>query len=376
MAGGSGKVPYSSDLRRKQWMTEGLIQNASKSFWAPYKGTDKNSIIVQANTSTAGKGHTVVFDFDGNLSGRPVKGNTTAKGTGEQKKKFSDKIVVEDYRYVVDNGTKFDGVEIGDLTINEHSDSRNKLSDLWVRSSDQAYFDLGQQGAEFGIDLGSTFTFDQMLDVEKVVKQGRGFNTTPAGITTRLPLAPFRTSNGKPIWLVVCDVALKNKLMKSTGAQNVLKDADIRGNGNALFSGVIGQIGSFVFVEAPDFFGTTVNTILDTDGYYQYHNTGVEIAGMRQYDTTNQVWTGEAGFSVAASLKSRALILGATAFQLGMGKMPDYKYEATDFDKFSESAMEVWCGAKNVKLLAENEDYAMAKIAGYNYGSVFLDVAV
>jgi hypothetical protein len=376
MAGGSGKVPYNSELKRKQWMTAGLIQNASKSFWAPYKGTDKNSIIVQANTSTADKGHTVVFDFDGNLSGRPVKGNTTAKGTGEQKKKFSDKIVVDDYRYVVDNGTKFDGVEIGDLSINEHSDSRSKLADLWTRSSDQTYFDLGQQGAEFGIDLGSTFTFDQMLDVEKVVKQGRGFNTTPSGITTRLPLAPFRTANGKPVWLVVCDVALKNKLMKSTGAQNVLKDADIRGNGNALFSGVIGQIGNFVFVEAPDYFGTTVGDILDTDGYYQYQNVGVEIAGMRQYDTVNAVWTGEAGFSQAAQLKSRALILGATAFQLGMGKMPDYKYEATDFEKFSESAMEVWCGAKNVKLLAENEDYAMAKVAGYNYGSVFLDVAV
>lgn len=376
MAGGSGKVPYNSESKRKQWMTEGLIQNASKSFWAPYKGTDKNSIIVQANTSTADKGHTVVFDFDGNLSGKPVKGNTTAKGTGEQKKKFSDKIVVDDYRYVVDNGTKFDGVEIGDLSINEHSDSRNKLADLWVRSSDQTYFDLGQQGVEFGIDLGSTFTFDQMLDVEKVVKQGRGFSTTPSGITTRLPLAPFRTAAGKPIWLVVCDVALKNKLMKSTGAQQVLREADIRGNGNALFSGVLGQIGNFVFVEAPDFFGETTGSILDADGYYQYQNTGVEIAGMRQYDTVNAVWTGEKGFSSASTLKSRALILGATAFQLGMGKMPDYKYESTDFDKFSESAMEVWCGAKNVKLLAENEDYKMAKVAGYNYGSVFLDVAV
>lgn len=376
MAGGSGKVAYNSELKRKQWMTGGLIQNSAKSFWAPYKGTDKNSIIVQANTSTADKGHTVVFDFDGNLSGKPVKGNTTAKGTGEQKKKFSDKVVVDDYRYVVDNGTKFDGVEIGDLSINEHSDSRNKLADLWVRSSDQAYFDLGQQGAEFGIDLGSTFTFDQMLDVEKVVKQGRGFNTTPSGITTRLPLAPFRTQSGKPIWLIVCDVTLKNKLMKSSGAQQVLRDADIRGNGNALFSGVIGQIGNFVFVEAPDFFGDTTGTILDSDGYYQYQNTSVEIPGMRQYDTVNGVWTGQAGFSSASTLKSRALILGATAFQQGMGKMPDYKYEATDFDKFSESAMEIWCGAKNVKLLAENDDYKMAKVAGYNYGSVFLDVAV
>lgn len=376
MADGTGKVPYDSDLIRKVWMREGLIQRAATSFWGAYKGTTKDSIIIQANNASAATGHTVVFDMDGNLSGRPVKGNTTAKGTGEQKKKFSDKLTVSDYRYVVDNGTAFDGAEIGDLTINQHSDSRTKLSDLWVRSSDQAYFDLAQQGAEFGIDLGTTFTFDQLLGLEKVVKQGRGFTTNPVGITSRMPLAPFYTADGKPIWLFVIDVAMKHMLMKSTGAQTMLGDADIRGNQNRLFSGVLGKIGSFVIVEAPDFFGSTEGSILDTEGYYNFDNTGVEISGLRQYDVDTSKWTGETGFVQTNTLKSRGVILGAGAFQLGMGKMPDYKYEATDFEKFSESAMEVWCAAKCAKLLAENSDYAMAKVAGYNYGSVFVDVTV
>jgi hypothetical protein len=374
MADGTGKVAITSDLKRKKWMREGLIQKSATSWWAAYKGTTKDSIIMQANLETADTGHTVVFDMDGNLSGKPVKGNTTAKGTGEQKKKFSDKVTVSDYRYVVDNGTKFDGKDIGDLSINEHADSRSKLADLWVRSSDQAYFDLGQQGAEFGIDLTTTFTFDQLLDIEKVIKQGQGFDTTPVGITKRLPLTPFRTAKGKPIWLFVVDVAMKNMLMKSSGAQQVLREADIRGNNNALFSGVLGQVGNFVFVEAGDFFGTTSGSILDSDGYYNYDNTGVEMAGMRQYDSVNEVWSGEDGFDITSTIRSRGLILGAGAFQLGMGKMPDYKYEGTDFDKFSESCMEIWCGAKNTKLLAENSDNADGKIAGYNFGSVFVDV--
>ena len=375
MPNGTGKVAYGSDLIRKKWMREGLIQKSANSFWAAYKGTTKDSIIMQANNENADSGHTVVFDMDGNLSGRPVKGNTTAKGTGEQKKKFSDKLVVSDYRYVVDNGTKFDGKEIGDLSINEHSDSRSKLSDLWVRSSDQAYFDLGQQGAEFGIDLGTTFTFDQFLDIERVVKDGTGFTTTPSGITTRMPLQPFMTSDGRPIWLMVVDVAMKNMLMKSTGAQQLFREADIRGNENRLFKGVLGKVGNFVLVEANSFFGSTVGTILE-DGYYAYNNTGVEISGMRKYDVDTSKWSGEVGFDSANTLKSRGLILGAGAFQLGMGKMPDYKYEATDFEKFSESAMEVWCGAKNTKLYAENGDYAKAKVAGYSFGSIFIDVQV
>lgn len=372
---GTGKVAYGSDLIRKKWMREGLIQASAKSFWAAYKGTTKDSIIMQANLETADSGHTVVFDMDGNLSGRPVKGNTTAKGTGEQKKKFSDKVVVEDYRYVVDNGTKFDGKEIGDLSINEHADSRSKLADLWIRSSDQAYFDLGQQGAEFGIDLGTTFTFDQFLDIERVVKDGTGFTTTPSGITTRMPLQPFMTADGRPIWLMVVDVAMKNMLLKSTGAQQMFREADIRGNENRLFKGVLGKVGNFVIVEGGSFFGTTTGPILE-NGYYAYNNTGVEIAGMRKYDVDTSKWSGETGFDGSNTLKSRGLILGAGAFQLGMGKMPDYKYEATDFEKFSESALEVWCGAKNTKLFAENSDYSKAKVAGYNYGSIFIDVQV
>ena len=376
MADGTGKVAYGSDLVRKKWMREGLIQKAATSFWAPYKGTTKDSIIVQANLESADTGHTVVFDMDGNLSGRPVKGNTTAKGTGEQKKKFSDKVVVSDYRYVVDNGTKFDGKEIGDLSINEHSDSRAKLADLWVRSADQAYFDLAQQGAEFGVDLGSTFTFDQSLDLEYVVKTGRGFDTTPSGITTRAPLQPFTLQNGQQVWLFLIDTAMKHMFMKSTGAQQVLRESDVRGMDNRLIKGVLGKVGNFLYVEASVFFGTTEGDILDSDGYYRFDGTGVEYAGMRQYDVDTSSWTGESTFNQANTLKSRGVILGANAFQLGMGKMPDYKYEATDFEKFSESAMEVWCGAKNVKLVAENSDNAKAKVAGYNFGSIFVDVQV
>lgn len=373
---GTGKVPYGSDLIRKKWMREGLIQKSATSFWAAYKGTTKDSIIMQANLESADTGHTVVFDMDGNLSGKPVKGNTTAKGTGEQKKKFSDKVIVEDYRYVVDNGTKFDGKEIGDLSINEHSDSRNKLADLWVRSSDQAYFDLGQQGAQFGIDLGTTFTFDQFLDIEEVVKEGTGFTTTPSGITTRMPLQPFMLADGKPIWLFVIDVSMKNMLLKSSGAQQMFREADVRGNENRLLKGVIGKVGNFMVVEANSFSGSTSGSILSSTGYYNFDQTGVEFAGLRKFDVDTSKWTGEVGFDRANTLKSRGIILGAGAFQLGMGKMPDYKYEATDFEKFSESAMEVWCGAKNTQLLAENGDYAMAKVAGYNYGSVFVDVQV
>src|SRR5690606_40144772 len=94
----TGVVPLGSELKRKKWMREGLVQAASKSFWNPLTRQDKTGVVFQAKNESAGDGHTVVFDFDGNLSGRAIKGKDTAFGKGEQKRKFSDKITVQRYR--------------------------------------------------------------------------------------------------------------------------------------------------------------------------------------------------------------------------------------------------------------------------------------
>ncbi len=120
-------IAITSDLKRKKWMREGLVQAKSKSFWAPYTGMSADSVVVQANNTNAGEGHTVVFDYDGNLAGKAVKGKDTAFGKGEQKKKFSNKITVDRYRLVADNGDAFDAVDVGDLSLSQHSDSRDKL---------------------------------------------------------------------------------------------------------------------------------------------------------------------------------------------------------------------------------------------------------
>lgn len=374
MADGTGKVDIGSPLIRKAWMSEGLIQKAGMSFWAPYKGKTFDSIIMTKNDISAKTGHTVTFDFKGNLSGKPVKGNKTAKGTGEQKKKFSDSLTVSDYRYVVDNGTSFDGVEIGDLSINSHGDSRSMLGDLWVRSEDQSYFDLAQQGAEFGLEFAAVdFDLGALSKIEAAAKTGTGFDTSPLVSGRRMPLKPFKLANGEPVWLFVIDVAMKNAFLNTAGAGVALREADVRGNNNRLISGVLGKIGSFLIVEGATFFGDTEGDIL-TNGYYEYENTGVEIAGLRQRDVSGN-YTGTENYDGTATV-SRGVVLGAGAFQKANGMMPDYKYEGTDFDKFSESCLETWCAAKSTQLTAENADYKDGQASGYNYGVIFVDVTL
>lgn len=383
--GGTGVVDYNSELVRKKWMREGLIQSSAKSFWSAYTGMSMDSIIYQENNISASEGHTVVFDFDGNLVGKAVKGKETAFGTGETKKKFSDKITVDRYRYVVDNGDKFDGVNIGDLSINEHMDSRSKLADLWVRVKDQAIYDTLQQGATHRITLGATFTFDQFLDIENTIKTGTGYKqmTSLSDAPTRLPLKPFMLADGRPIWLMVIDSAMKNKLMKSSGAQQLFREADVRGNENRLLKGIVGKIGNFMVVEADTFFGNTASaTVGDfvVNGYAQLNKSEIQLSGLRQYtDADNgfvpESWTGD-GLTPGAKLFSRGLILGAGAMQLAMGKMPDYKVQnSQDFGITSQSALETWCGFKPTKFTVENDDYSVA-IGGISNGIIALDMQV
>lgn len=381
----TGQVRLDSDLKRKQWMREGLVQAASKSFWSPLTGNTMDSVVFQAKKDGAKEGHTVVFDFDGNLSGKARKGKETAYGTGEQKRKFSDKLTVERYRLVADNGDVFDGVDIGDLTINQHTDSRTKLGDLFVRFKDQALFDAAQgvtitqqgvvQAPTHVIDLGTTFTWNVLTDIEKTIKTSQGF--TSGGV--RRPLKPYTTKNGEPVWLYVIDAAMAAILRKDTaGYQNVLRSADVRGPDNRLIKGVIGKIGALLIVEADLFFGYTEGT---TSGF-GFNDSEIEMSGLRQYDGTNPataLWTGQEGFDYSSTnLHSRGVILGAGALQLAFGKQPDYKFqESQDFSITAESCVEFWMEAQKTKLKAESgAAYKGAKIADVDFGVVVTDLEV
>lgn len=381
----TGQVRLDSDLKRKQWMREGLVQAASKSFWSPLTGNTMDSVVFQAKKDGAKEGHTVVFDFDGNLSGKARKGKETAYGTGEQKRKFSDKLTVERYRLVADNGDVFDGVDIGDLTINQHTDSRTKLGDLFVRFKDQALFDAAQgvtttqqgvvQAPTHVIDLGTTFTWNVLTDIEKTIKTSQGF--TSGGV--RRPLKPYMTKNGEPVWLYVIDAAMAAILRKDTaGYQNVIRSADVRGPDNRLIKGVIGKIGALLIVEADLFFGYTEGT---TSGF-GFNDSEIEMSGLRQYDGANPataLWTGQEGFDYSSTnLHSRGVILGAGALQLAFGKQPDYKFqESQDFSITAESCVEFWMEAQKTKLKAESgAAYKGAKIADVDFGVVVTDLEV
>ena len=369
-------VPISSDLKRKAWVREGLLQSVHLSFWSQFTGRTFDSVVFQENDISSGAGHTVVFDFDGNLSGKAIKGKTTAYGKGEQKKKFSDKITVDRYRLVVDNGDRFDGVDIGDLSINEHSDSRVKLGDLFMRFKDQAIFDTAQGFKDGAVPSHSIQIdgYDELAAIELTLKTGTGYTTGGFGSVTpaakRAPLKPFRAIDGRPAWLFVVDAFTAKSMRVDADMKSLLSQGDMRGPDNRLWKGVLGRIGQLVIVEADTFFGFTQGNGLDS--------SEVEVAGMRTFDDINAAWSGEAAYDpTTTSLYSRGIILGAGAVMLAMGKMPDYKWQPSqDFGIKSESMLETWMETKKTVLLAENDSYKDAVISGIDYSVIAVDVKI
>jgi hypothetical protein len=376
-ASGTGVVAYDSELVRKGWILKGLVQARSTSFWDGLTGMSEESVIYQKNDFAVKEGHEVHFQMDGNLVGEAHVDKEQAWGNSEQKKLFSDSLRVRRLRYSVDNGDKFDAKNVGDLSLAEHGDSRTKLSDLFIRAKDQMVFDamqglLHSEGPTHtvlpngkvdiaGLVAADTMGYDFLVDLEDVIKSGRGYSTGG----TRRPLEPYKLKDGRKVWLIVIDSRQARDLRKDATYTGIMSNADVRGEDNRLIKGVVDSFGSLVIIEAQNAFGKASSSI---------GKSSVEIAGLRHVDSTG-LFEGQTGYGAGGTVSaSRGLVLGRGAIQIGFGKQPDYKFKSSqDFDIKSESALEVWMNVQKTILNTENTDYADAKVSGHDYGIVVFD---
>lgn len=372
----TGILRYGNALERKGWMVEGMIQKASESFWRGLTGNNANAVVYQKNDFGVKAGHNIIFDYSGMLATAGFRGKEQAFGNAPAKMKFSDSLTLEFGRYTVDNGMEFDAEALGDLDLASHADSRDKLADNFVRAKDQMLFDLGQgflrdqkpshivrPGGKTSVaNLTNTdkLTWDFLVDLETIVKTGSGWTEGDR----RAPLKPFKLANGKSVWLLVLDAFQIRDLLKDDGFKKIYGSAEVRGIENSLISHRVTEVGSFVIMEASTFAGLSTSN--------QLFKTAVEIQGLRLLDESGD-FSGT-GVALSGKVASRGLILGAGAFQLGMGNTPDYILQKSqDFGITSESALALTMQVDKCRLTAEVEDYKEAKIANMDYSVAVID---
>ena len=392
----TAKVRLGSPLERRGWFKDGLLDAASVSFWQPYTGDSSASIVYQRTDKTCGTGHTIVFDYKGKLTGKGYRGDDYTYGTGEVKRKFSDKLTVEQFYHTVDNGSAFDGCNIDDLNLTQHSDSRTALADLLIRHKDQAIFDTLQgviNPPTHIYPLGTTFEYNDFLYIENVIKKGTDLvKSTPTGVIStekagrRSPLPAMRTEGGNRLHLAVVDTYMAAKIKADPKYQTIIINADLRGNNNRALDLVIGRIGQTIYVEAPAFFGTTVG-----EGAFEIiSDSDIEYAGLRMYATDASgaiYWEGQEKFyeiedrlavnegNEGEKIYSRGLLLGAGACQSGFGLMPDYTLsDPTGHELTTESMVKYWYNAKKTRLILESGSKYVGAVDDIDYGVIALDM--
>ena len=371
-------VPLNSELRRKGWLLEGLLQAKAVSLFSGLRGTSSDAVIFVKTDLSKSAGHEVVFQFDGKVTGAAKRGKERLRGNEEQKKLFSDKIRVERLRHGLDNGDDFDAIEVNNLATAQHGNSRSLLANWYIEQRDQAVIDAGQgflnnealthwirpnnRATSGAITSADVITYDFILDTEQAIKDGMGF-TADSKSQTRSPLEPVALANGQKQFIWFIDSMQAKQLRQDTDLKSILTGGDVRGADNALIKGVLGSIGIFTFVELPTYMGSVVDR-----GMY---GTEVEMVGMRRYNAATSKYSGEEGSTDAGIVTMRSFIAGKKAFQEAFGKMPDYKFKSSeDYDIDTGSAIELWAKTQKCILAAENGDYNEAIVAGYNFGIV------
>lgn len=396
MAGTTGVVPYNSDLLRRKWIREGMVEAATQSFWYSMMGTSEKSIIRNVKLDTATQGHNVTFQYSGALEGKGVKGKDTAYGKGESKKTFSSDVTIQRWRFPVYNGDEWDATQIADLQSTQHSDSRSKLMDLWTKLKDQAIFDCFQFGAtqRYIIETKSqgqpTFSYKDLVKLELALKSGHGFSNMGAKTASnrRFPVLPYKfDGQGKPMWLLVCDSYMLSMMFTDPEFADLFKQGDVRGDNNRMIEGAIGTIRSFIVMDSGVFMGTSAEGIapaingglVDADGYAQFNSTKIQVPGLRTYRGGDglfvpQSWEGDKT-QAGAKVFSRGIVVGKMALQFAWGREPDYKIQKSqDFEIDSESCLIVWCGLKPLQLKQENKDYTTVKASDTTLGFVAVDI--
>ena len=446
MPTGNAYVQPGDPLIRNKWVREGMLQAASRSHWAPYTSNGAGGIIQIKTDFMAKRFSQLTFDYDSFIAIPAKQGKEVVRGTGRVKWKFSDRLTIDRYRWAINNGDKFDAMDIDAQDLTAHGDSIAKLADNFIRFKDQWLFDMMQGFTRYYTDGGQQITYDphhliyidgtkalgynEFAGIANIVRestfgrvgsgtnkekvfQGSGWKirkllangtyeeanaNTPEILIKgqkRVPLKPYTMKDQEPCWYLFVDDTVKTMLLRDASMQRILLQSEVRGN-NRLMRGVIGKVGNIMIVEMPTFFGTSENDssepkqqIVEISGMSKirasalgdlYTAGDAAAKGIRSSDISDTIaWMGTSKYdgidTTNGAQISRCFLLGERAFYLAMGMHPEYYFAANqDYGIDSESAMEVWMHIDKVQLRPSHADFAEAKVSGYPYGIIPVDI--
>ena len=404
-------VNNNSPAITQKWASEVMLEAMDMSYFKGLtnKGGNYDSLIYRAgNMQGANNGHRVNFTAFGQFTDVPLRGDTQGTGKGEKRRTFSNWLQAQRIRKVVQTDTKFDRHQLmgGEKYLSE-SGIRSALVQYQSRMFDQRIFDTLQ-----GITPRSTspndefrathamryplvnskpgFGYEQLNELEKIVSVGTGFSRGPSGV--RVPLPGMKVIGRINQWLLMIDPDVKQAIKNNEGYQEVLRQADYRGEKNRLLAPMLEGLGRIMIAEMPRAFSNITHdsaigpyAFSDADGTavtgdknpVEIDQVSVFSQGLRQFDGNNK-WTGQASFGVGTTeIWSRALLVGMHGLQLGISGLPFVETDRAPIDGFAELSMESWWDVQKTKWESESRgDYKEASVTNIDWAVIPIDIQI
>ena len=429
-----------SPLQRQSWLmnhvADSMLRNSYTMGW---RGPNSDSIVhnIMSRRARSGNdsdmGHIINLPFTLGLSGAALMGDGRGAGKGEAAKQLNSRIHCQRFRKSTTLANAYDAQDAGNM-FDEVSYHSRLLTEYFVKWEDQWIFDTlsgialrpegGTNGGMhqrpthgfiFGSgDRGSgsgavaSFGYDELNQIETAAMTGSGF--TYGG--TRIPMGMpgmymakgmKRTSRKmmKPVasdcLYFVCDKHVTRLLKSDSGFQNVMQNADMRGD-NVLIRGLQGfKQDSLKIIEVQSAHGsisdptrnvglvnnaTAWGNNVETDVAFTRDKVGVSVQGLRQFDG-NGYWSGQDNFGVQQSGSttahlerwSRCYLLGMNAVQYASSTIPWIATQSEDHGDEVSVQLQNFLAVQKTILKAEKAgDFDSAVTTDIDFGAITVDI--
>ena len=324
----------SDALTKKAW-EEKLFRDAVKeSYFSKFVGSGADSIVTEKTQLTKDKGDEITIGLRMKLQGAGVTEGQPLEGNEEKLATYSMKVTLKQYRHAVrDDGAMSRKRAMFDIS----SESESSLKDWMSEKVDQLHFD------EVGVGAGATAnpskifykTSSGVLSTGTAATAKSALTTADGKLTLNflsdlktwaltggarsyIPLRPVKVE-GKPYFVLLTHPDAVYDLRASSEFQQAMREAEIRGKENPLFTGAV-AIWDGVVVHAHE------NCAIATD------------AG----SGSNVPWV-------------KSVFLGAQALCWAWGKRPEVVQKTFDYDNEEGYAIGMIAGVK--KSIFNSLDY-------------------
>jgi len=239
---------WASGLAVERWAKELMYEVGKEIYFEKFMGSGPDSLIQVKNELNGQSGDSVTFGLITNLSGSGISGDSTLEGNEESMGNFSQTVSTSMIRHAVRNTGRFDdskvlydfrveSLAVLKTWIAEYIDSQ--LFTNLVASC--TYLFRADAGGDSVASRLSDDT-DQLAAADLIVPADISALQKLAkvpGVSGQLRIRPIRVG-GREYYVLLVHPEVAYDLKQNSTFTQALREAEVRGSENPLFSGAIG----------------------------------------------------------------------------------------------------------------------------------------